>query len=125
MAVLLDGRLLSRELNQALIPRIRALARPPGLAVILVGRDPASETYVNRKAVVAERLGLRHWQVNLPENCLEEELVREIQRLNGDPEVDGILVQLPLPAHLDRDRILDQSPPRRTWTASTRRTPGA
>lgn len=109
--VLLDGRTLSRELNQGLIPRIRALSRPPGLAVILVGSDPASQVYVGRKAAVAERLGIRSWQVNLPADVPESALLEEIDRLNADPDVDGLLVQLPLPAHLRKEAVQDRVRP--------------
>lgn len=100
-ARLLDGKALAKTLNQRLAARARALPRPPGLAVILVGADPASQVYVRRKGEVAERLGFGHLQVDLPDDTPMEALLARIDALNADPTVDGILVQLPLPGGLD------------------------
>jgi len=111
MATSMNGRALSRARNQALRPRIAALPRPPGLAVVLVGEDPASQVYVGRKARVAGRLGLHHQQHDLPVDTPESELLELIDGLNVDPAIDGILVQVPLPAHLDRQRVLDRIDP--------------
>jgi len=111
MATSMNGRALSRARNQALRPRIAALPRPPGLAVVLVGEDPASQVYVGRKARVAGRLGLHHQQHDLPADTPEVDLLALIDGLNADPAIDGILVQVPLPAHLDRQRVLDRIDP--------------
>ncbi len=111
MAIVMNGRVLSRARNQALRPRIDALPRPPGLAVVLVGADPASQVYVGRKGRVAGRLGLHHRQIDLPEDTPEAELLAVVDELNQDPEIDGILVQVPLPAHMDRERVLDRIDP--------------
>ena len=111
MATSMNGRALSRARNQALRPRIAALPRPPGLAVVLVGEDPASQVYVGRKARVAGRLGLHHQQYDLPADTPEVDLLALIDGLNADPAIDGILVQVPLPAHLDRQRVLDRIDP--------------
>ncbi len=111
MAISMNGRALSRARNQALRPRIDALPRPPGLAVVLVGEDPASQVYVGRKARVAGRLGLHHQQHDLPADTPEAELLALIERLNAYPVIDGILVQVPLPAHMDRQRVLDRIDP--------------
>ncbi len=111
-AVRLDGRSLSRRLNQTSVKvRSAALSRPPGLAVILAGADPASEVYVRRKGVVAGRMGFVHRQIDLPADVTLEALLAEVRALNEDPSIDGILVQLPLPAHLDTKTVLDAVDP--------------
>ncbi len=111
MAIVMNGRALARARNQALRPRIAALPRPPGLAVVLVGADPASQVYVARKGKVAHRLGLHHRQIDLPGDTPEAELLAVVDRLNVDPAIDGILVQVPLPPHMDRERVLDRIDP--------------
>ena len=81
--------------------------RAPHLAVILVGEDPASQSYVKSKGKDAEQCGFRSTTLRLPESTTEEQLLAEIQRLNDDPEVDGILVQLPVPKHINEDRVIE------------------
>ena len=107
-AQILDGRVVSAEVIASLAPRIAALPRPPGLAVVLVGEDPASAVYVRHKTRRAERLGYVHLQRILPANTTEADLVAQVDALNADPSIDGILVQLPLPGHVDRNRVLDR-----------------
>jgi methylenetetrahydrofolate dehydrogenase (NADP+)/methenyltetrahydrofolate cyclohydrolase len=107
MAQILDGKALARELNQALVPRIEALSPRPGLAVVRVGEDPASVIYVTQKGKVAARLGLVHREIVLPDTTSEAELLAHVEALNTDPIIDGILVQLPLPKHIDSKRVLD------------------
>jgi len=104
----MNGRALSRELNIALKQTVAELDHTPGLAVVLVGEDPASQVYVRRKGVVAERLGIRHQQINLDADVSMEALLATIDGLNDDPQVDGILVQLPLPKHLDANVVTDR-----------------
>jgi methylenetetrahydrofolate dehydrogenase (NADP+)/methenyltetrahydrofolate cyclohydrolase len=111
MAVIMDGRALARARNQALRARVQALPRAPGLAVVLVGADPASQVYVGRKGTVAGRLGLHHRQIDLPAETPEAALLEQIDQLNADPLIDGILVQVPLPGHMDRQRVLDRIDP--------------
>ncbi len=111
MAITMNGRALSRARNQALRARIAALPRPPGLAVILVGADPASQVYVGRKGQVATRLGLHHRQIDLPADTPQAELLALIDRLNVDPGIDGVLVQEQKPPHMDRQRELDRIDP--------------
>jgi methylenetetrahydrofolate dehydrogenase (NADP+)/methenyltetrahydrofolate cyclohydrolase len=112
-ARLLDGRAVAAELTAALTRRVAALPRPPGLAVVLVGDDPASAVYVRNKARTAERLGFVHRQILLPAHAAESELLDVVRALNADPAIDGVLVQLPLPAHMDKDRVLDLIDPRK------------
>lgn len=105
-ATVLDGKALSKRLNKALKQRIDAdreagAERPPGLAVVLVGEDPASQVYVRMKGRVAERIGMGHWQIDLPADTSQEALEAQIAALNADERVDGILLQLPLPKGLD------------------------
>lgn len=100
-ATILDGRAIARQRNQALKKRVEGVERPPGLAVVLVGEDPASQVYVRRKGIVAGRLGFHHIQVDLPATASMGEILATIDRLNEDPTIDGILLQLPLPGGLD------------------------
>ncbi|MCK6505326.1 bifunctional methylenetetrahydrofolate dehydrogenase/methenyltetrahydrofolate cyclohydrolase FolD [Myxococcota bacterium] len=111
MATLLDGKALSEQLGPALRARVAALARPPGLAVIQVGADPASSVYVGSKRKRAERLGFHQRSLSLPADASQAELLALVAELNADPAVDGILVQLPLPGHLDSTAILDAIDP--------------
>ena len=107
-ARILDGRVVSAEVIATLASRVAALPRAPGLAVVLVGEDPASAVYVRNKTRMAERLGYVHRQLVFPATISEAELVAQVDALNADPAIDGILVQLPLPAHVDRNRVLDR-----------------
>ncbi len=106
-ARILDGKAIAAEVTAALVPRIAALRRRPGLAVVLVGEDPASAVYVRNKARTAERLGLVNRQILLPATAAEQEVLDVVAALNADEAIDGILVQLPLPKHIDKDRVLD------------------
>lgn len=111
MAIIMDGRALARTRNAALRARVAALPRPPGLAVVLVGSDPASQVYVGHKAKVAQRLALHHRQIDLPAGAGEAELLAVVAELNVDPEIDGVLVQLPLPVGISAERVLDAIDP--------------
>ncbi len=111
MAALLDGKALAKRVQADLLTRAFGLPRPPGLAVVLVGADPASQIYVRRKGEVAHQLGFHHRQIDCPASTSEAELLEIIRRLNSDPEIDGILVQLPLPAGLDPQRVMETIDP--------------
>ncbi len=111
MATVLDGRRLARLHNQSTRRLVAGLPRPPGLAVVMVGTDPASRIYVERKARVAERLGFAHRQVDLPPDISQERLLALVAELNRVQKVDGILVQLPLPGDLDGDAVLEAIDP--------------
>ncbi|MCF0135828.1 MAG: bifunctional methylenetetrahydrofolate dehydrogenase/methenyltetrahydrofolate cyclohydrolase FolD [Lachnospiraceae bacterium] len=84
---------------------VQAGRRAPKLAVILVGNDPASEVYVRNKSKACEKVGILHDTINMSADSTEEEVIKVIEGLNADPQVDGILLQLPLPAHLDEKKI--------------------
>jgi len=108
-AKLLDGKMISAELEEKLKLRVKALANKgiiPGLTVILVGEDPASQTYVSNKEKACARLDIRSNTIRMPEETTQQELENAILEANADPSVHGILVQLPLPNHLDSDRAL-------------------
>ena len=103
MAILMDGKALAAELMTELKARVEALqARgvTPGLAVILVGDDPASQVYVRNKGKACEELGILSETIRLPGATTQEELEALIEKLNQDERMDGILVQLPLPMNL-------------------------
>jgi methylenetetrahydrofolate dehydrogenase (NADP+)/methenyltetrahydrofolate cyclohydrolase len=99
-ARILDGKALSAKLRAVLAARIAGLSFRPGLRVVRVGEDPASGVYVRNKDRAALEAGFESATLHLPENTTEAALLAEIARLNADPSVDGILVQLPLPAHI-------------------------
>lgn len=108
-AKLLDGRIMAAELEQELQKRVEAVSArgvTPGLTVILVGEDPASQTYVSNKEKACARLGIRSRTLRMPQSATQQELEDAIREANADASVHGILVQLPLPQHLDSDRAL-------------------
>ena len=109
-ANLLDGKIISAELRQDIAARVAALKEQtgavPGLAVILVGSDPASEIYVRNKGTACEQAGMLSRTIRMDENTPQEALEAEIDALNADPAIHGILVQLPLPKHLDEASAL-------------------
>lgn len=111
MADWIDGRKVARATLQALRPRIEALGRPPGIAVVRVGEDPASKVYVGRKTARAAKLGFRHEEIHLGTDVSQQELESVIDKLNSDGGIDGILVQLPLPKGLDSTALLDRIDP--------------
>ena len=109
MAVLMDGKALAAEMMESLRQRVNALkeaGRAVGLAVILVGDDPASQVYVRNKGRACEELGIWSETIRLPAETSQEELEQRIDALNRDEKISGILVQLPLPRHLDEARAL-------------------
>jgi methylenetetrahydrofolate dehydrogenase (NADP+)/methenyltetrahydrofolate cyclohydrolase len=110
MAEIIDGRAVARKLNEetkASIDTMVAAGAPrPGLAVVLVGSDPASEVYVGRKIKQSKEVGIRSFEHRLPEATTQDALLTLITRLNADPEVHGILVQVPLPKHIDTGLVL-------------------
>ncbi|SFG45937.1 methylenetetrahydrofolate dehydrogenase (NADP+) / methenyltetrahydrofolate cyclohydrolase [Novosphingobium sp. CF614] len=115
MAIVIDGKRMADGLLERVAADIagrgqRGLPRP-ALAVILVGGDPASQIYVGRKLRACARVGITSHEFRLDPDVTEGEVVALIDRLNADPEVDGILVQLPLPAHVDANAILDRIVP--------------
>lgn len=105
-AQLLNGKQLAADIRSRLKEKIAGFAAAPGLAVILVGNDPASEIYIRAKQKACAEIGIRAEAFHLPENTSQAELTGLINRLNNTPEINGILVQLPLPRHLNEKEIL-------------------
>ena len=108
-AAILDGKAMSEDLRSGIARRVEKLKEAgirPGLAVILVGDDPASEIYVRNKGKGCEEVGILSETVRLPAETTQEALEKEIDRLNRDDRIHGILVQLPLPGHLDEEAAL-------------------
>jgi len=109
MPQILDGNRVRDDIKNELKPRIAALAargRTPGLAVVLVGHNPASEIYVRNKIKTCRDLGIYSESITPPDSISTEELLAIVEGLNARPEIDGILVQVPLPSHLATKRIL-------------------
>src|SRR5690606_25858908 len=111
MNKVLSGKEVADALYQRLSSEIPKLGQIPRIVFVRVGEDPASQTYVRMKAKRAEDLGLRSETLVFPENVAQAELCGSIAALNEDPEVHGILVQLPLPGHLDKAAVLDTIDP--------------
>lgn len=113
-AKLILGKEVSEEIYGELRQRIEALkARgvTPGLAVVLVGDDPASQVYVRKKGEMCEELGMRSMTIVMPKETTQEELLRKVAELNADPSIHGYLVQLPLPDHIDEEAVIDAIDP--------------
>ncbi len=110
MAIILDGASVRQQVFEELKPRVAKLAatgRPPGLAVVLVGHNPASEIYVRNKEKACDDLGIYSDKLAPPETVTTDELLAIVDELNNRPEIDGILVQMPLPKHVDSRRVLE------------------
>jgi methylenetetrahydrofolate dehydrogenase (NADP+)/methenyltetrahydrofolate cyclohydrolase len=106
LAKILDGNRVREQIQAELRPRVAALPRPPGLVVVLVGDDPASQIYVRNKVKACAELGIYSEKLTPSSDISTEELLALIEDLNRRPEIDGILVQLPLPRQVDSKRIL-------------------
>ena len=109
MAQLIDGKKISQEIKDELrqtVAELKAQGKEGALAVIQVGSDPASSVYVRNKKRACEYIGIRSESYELPEQTSEDELLALIDRLNRDPKINGILCQLPVPAHMDEDKII-------------------
>ncbi len=108
-AKIIDGNKIASDIRKDLKIQIEALAKKgivPGLAVVLVGENPASQVYVRRKKVACAELGIASFSHELPASCTEKRLLNLIAKLNADPRVDGILVQLPLPKQINEQKVL-------------------
>lgn len=114
MATIIDGKKIAAEIKDELRGRIAALTArgiTPGLAVVLVGDDPASHVYVRNKRKTCEALGIRNIPYDLPADTSQAALLALVDRLDADPAVDGILVQMPLPDHVDSSLVLERITP--------------
>ncbi len=110
MAQIIDGKAISKQVREEIAREVVAYKAKynaaPGLAVIIVGSDPASQVYVRNKKRACEEVGFYSESYELPEETTNEELIALVERLNNDEKIHGILVQLPLPKHLDETRVL-------------------
>jgi len=115
MAEMISGKLVSSEVRKALTAEIQCFKNKtgiaPGLAVILVGNNPASAVYVRNKHKACLEVGINSYEITMPEETTEEELLSKIDELNRDDKVHGILVQLPLPKHISEDRVINSINP--------------
>lgn len=108
---ILDGKIISEQVKQELTEAVAVMVsegnRPPHLAAILVGNDGASETYVGSKVKSCEQIGFGSTLVRLPSDVSEERLLSEIEAINNNDDIDGLIVQLPLPKHIDEQRVIE------------------
>ncbi|MBE7042882.1 MAG: bifunctional methylenetetrahydrofolate dehydrogenase/methenyltetrahydrofolate cyclohydrolase FolD [Ruminococcaceae bacterium] len=115
-AKLLDGKSLAAEIREGLrleVEELKQAGRAPGLAVVIVGDDPASRRYVNNKKKACEHVGITSYEYALPGETTQEELLALVDKLNKDTAIDGILVQLPLPSHLDEKTVIYNIDPKK------------
>lgn len=112
---LIDGKKTAKEIKEELKKEVAAIIdaeeKAPHLAAVLVGSDPASQTYVNSKEKSCKAIGMTSSVYRLPEDTTEEALLETVAFLNNDPEVDGFIVQLPLPKHIDEDKVIQAIKP--------------
>ena len=110
MANIIDGKAISAQIREEIAQKVRIYnektGKLPGLAVVIVGENPASQVYVRNKKKACEQVGFNSWVYEMPESTTQDELNHLIDQLNDDGEVHGILVQLPLPKHLDEEEII-------------------
>ena len=114
-AQLIDGKKISQQRIEAVAQAVKARQEkglhPPCLAVVLVGDDPASAVYVRNKKLACQKSGIESRSYELPSETTQDDLLKLVDELNGNPAVDGILVQLPLPAHIDSQAVLERIEP--------------
>ncbi len=112
MAIILDGKKVSKDIEQEIKAEVQTCDynghRPPHLVAVLVGEDGASKTYVTAKMKACEEVGFKSSLIRYPNTVSEDKILSEVNRLNEDNEVDGYIVQLPLPAHISVEKIIDK-----------------
>lgn len=115
MAQLIDGRKISNEILEEITTEVQKIhsagGKVPHLAAVLVGDDGASLTYVNAKVRACEKVGFKSTRIHLPASTGEEVLLDKVRELNDDPEIDGFIVQVPLPEHIDEQKVVDTIKP--------------
>lgn len=110
-AKIIDGKTIAAHLREKIADDVKKMSTPPGLAVILVGDDAASHVYVGNKIKACEKAGIKSFESRLPEKATQDEVMAEIQAFNHNPHVHGILLQLPVPKHLDSDSLIQSIDP--------------
>ena len=120
--ILLDGKFISEKIKEEIKIEVQNIknngGRTPHLAAILVGNDGASLTYVGSKVRSCEKVGFESTLIHLDENISEDNLISEINKLNDDDQIDGYIVQLPLPKHINEEKILMMVNPKKMLMAS-------
>lgn len=128
-AQIIDGKAIAKDLRAKLKAAVDAMAKErnmrPGLAVILVGDDPASHVYVRNKIKACENVGLQSFEVKLPEKATQAEVMAEIEAFNDNDNIHGILLQLPVPDHLDSDSLVQSISPEKDVDGLTLKNVGA
>lgn len=128
VATIIDGKAEAAKLNQKTKSFLEILVAEhgftPSLAVVLVGNDPASQVYVRNKVRTAAEIGINSIEIVLPQDTNQETLAAKVKELNNNPEIDGILVQLPLPKHLNQDEIIDLIDPLKDVDGLTEKSAG-
>ena len=109
--MIIDGKAIADDLCSKLAEKIKSIPRPPCLTAIIVGDDPASHIYVKRKEAMAKKIGIKSEITRLPTSTTQERLLSELYYLNNCDEVDGILVQLPLPSHISQEAVIEAIDP--------------
>ena len=113
MTNIINGKDISTAIRQEIRAEVEALPKRPGLAVVLIGNDPASQVYVRNKERACEEVGFYSEKYTLPEDTTREQLLSLVDQLNESPAIHGILVQLPLPGHLDAEEVILRIDPRK------------
>ena len=108
--MILDGKIVSEKVLTVVKDKVNKMSKKPHLVVILVGDDPASKIYVKNKRIAAEKVGIKSTIIEFPNTIQEQELLNKINELNANPDVTGILVQMPLPEHIDKNNISTNAP---------------
>ena len=107
-ASIIDGKAIAQNLRDSIRQKVSTMKAAPGLAVILVGTDPASQVYVRNKIKATQEAGMRSLEYVMPEHATQDEIALMIDTLNNDDNVQGILLQLPLPKHLNSDPLIQR-----------------
>ena len=110
---MIDGKEIANKLREQIAAEVKGLETPPGLAVIVVGENPASVVYARNKDKASEQVGFYSRKIEKPADISEAELLFEIEKLNNDDRIDGILVQLPLPKHIDPHKVIEATSPQK------------
>ncbi|MAF97744.1 MAG: bifunctional methylenetetrahydrofolate dehydrogenase/methenyltetrahydrofolate cyclohydrolase FolD [Micavibrio sp.] len=111
MSTLIDGKAVAAKLKEQLANEVSSMSKKPGLAVILVGDDPASHVYVRNKIKACEAVGIQSYETRLPEDATQQDVEEAITAFNNNADVNGILLQLPVPKHLDSDALVQMIDP--------------
>ena len=110
---LIDGKKTSAEIKAEIAEEVKKMNKKPHLAAVLVGHDGGSETYVAHKIKSCEEVGFKSSLIRFEDDVTEEELLKTVEKLNNDSDVDGFIVQLPLPKHIDEQKVIEAIDPKK------------